>query len=252
MSSSEMVIQGMPVVHLEGEPRVSHVELARRLGYERPDALVKLIEEYRTKLEGFDLIASEAEKSGGRGRPRVSYYLTRKQVLFLCAKSNQDLATEVTIQMVHVFDEALRTKAPGPVVSFVHRLLAPAPTEWDEMFSDDLVKSLVVLDRQTWTGGLHPRYLRSTYAKLYDMIVGSEVWAEMGRRADDPAFMHARKHQQLQPGPRQAFRLELEFVRLLADQSRTKEEFWSRMERRYGTGSLQLALGEAFETEVAS
>jgi hypothetical protein len=244
-----MIIQGMPVVQVDGKLRVSHIEVAKRLGYERSDSLVKLIEEHRTKLESFDLIALEAEKSKRRGRPKVTYLLSQEQVLYLCAKSEQELATAITIQMVIVFSEALKSRAPSRTEQIFHRLLAPEPSEWDEMFSDQLVRALIVLDRKTWVGGPHPRYLRSTYAKIYDMVVGSDVWAEMGRRADDPAFLHARKHQQLQPGPRKAFRLELEFVRVLADQSRTKDEFWARCERRYGDRTLQLGFGAGFDAE---
>lgn len=251
--SGAMVVMGMPLVYVEKEPRVSHVELAKRLGYERSNDVAELILRHQARLESLDILPVCAAKSQGRGRPGKNYLLNQKQALYLCAKSEQPLAQDVTIQMVRVFDEALRTRAPSGIAQVFHRLLAPAPTEWDEMFTDDLVRSLVALDRQTWIGGAHPRYLRSTYAKIYDLVVGSDVWAEMGRRQDDPAFLHARKHQQLQPGPRQAFRGELEFVRLLADQSRTKDEFWARMDRRYGNGTLQFSFGEGFdELEVAS
>lgn len=249
---SGLVIQGMPVVVVDGEPRLSHVDVAKVLGYVRSKDLVKLIDAHRARLESFGILPLAGAKIEGRGRPGKIYLLSQKQTLFLCARSDQEIAQDVTVQMVHVFDEALRTRR-GPVASIFHRLLAPAPTEWDLMFTPELVKALVVLDRQTWDGGSHPRYLRSTYNKIYDMVVGSEVWAEMARRAQDPAFLHARKHQQLAPGPRQAFRGELEFVRLLADQSRTKDEFWARMERRYGDGTLQLTLGEGFDAlETAS
>jgi hypothetical protein len=251
-AGKEMIFDGVAILTGD-EPRISHVDLAKKLGYARSSDLLRIIREHYKKLSNFGVIHSNPQTpSKLGGRPLELLYLNRKQVLYLCAKSEHDLAVEVTIQMVHVFDSALSAKTPSRSAEFVHRLLLPVPTEWDQMFSAELVRSLIILDGHTWNGGPQPRYLRSTYAKIYDLVVGSELWEEMGRRAADAEFLRARKHQQLQPGPRAAFRAELEVVRALADQSRSKEEFWARMDRRYGSGILQLGFGSGFDADLSS
>jgi hypothetical protein len=250
-AGKELIFDGVAVLTGD-EPRISHVDVAKRLGYARSNEFLRLVRDHKKKLSSFGVITSNPQTSSKvGGRPSEILYLNRKQVLYLCAKSEQDLAVEVTIQMVHAFDAALSAKPPSRTAEFVHRLLLPVPTEWDQMFSSELVRSLIILDGHTWNGGPQPRYLRSTYSKIYDLVVGSELWEEMGRRAADAEFLRARKHQQLQPGPRAAFRAELEVVRALADQSRSKEEFWSRMDRRYGSGILQLGFGSKFDADLS-
>lgn len=43
--------------------------------------------------------------NGGRGRPATAYYLNRKQAIFITAKSETPEATDITIEIIHRFDE---------------------------------------------------------------------------------------------------------------------------------------------------
>jgi hypothetical protein len=248
-TSALSTIHGIPVKHTDDGPRVPHVEVAKLLGYPRADAFTKLVEAHAEKLSEFGVLALEAKTSTIKGgRPTSIYLLNQKQVLFLCAKSDQPIAFEVTSQMVRLFDEALRTGGVGRAKAWIERLLSPAKADWNIMFETPLVKALCCLDGYIYDTGRQPAYLKSTYAKIYSTILGSAAWEEMGRRANDPEFLYARKHQQFRTdGPREAFRNQLEIVTVLANQSRSKSDFWARMDRQYGSGLLQLELGTAAE-----
>jgi hypothetical protein len=51
-----------------------------------------------------------------RGRPGKAYYLNRPQALFVTAKSETDLATHITVEVVRKFDEYERgAKPPVPI-----------------------------------------------------------------------------------------------------------------------------------------
>lgn len=92
----------------DGEPRVSHVEVSRALGYQHPRVFLKLLRDNKKILSRFGVLHSESRKSGAAGgRPSETYFLNRKQVLWLCTKSEQPFADAVTTQMVHVFEAAL-------------------------------------------------------------------------------------------------------------------------------------------------
>ena len=83
------------------EPRIEDVRLAQALGFKRPRDIRKLIERSKTELERFATCATVAHVV--RGNPSTTYYLTEKQAIYLCTKSEAEKAVEVTIQMVEVF-----------------------------------------------------------------------------------------------------------------------------------------------------
>ncbi len=96
------------------EPRIAHQRLAEALGYGRQQELGSLIERHREALQRFAAISVTATQNAdhkGRGRPGKTYWLNKKQALYLCTKSETANATEVTIQMVEVFDAYLEDKA---------------------------------------------------------------------------------------------------------------------------------------------
>ncbi len=58
--------------------------------------------------------AAVAQTSGGvGGRPARVFYLNRKQAIFITAKSETAIATEITIEIIHKF-EAYETGARQP------------------------------------------------------------------------------------------------------------------------------------------
>jgi len=110
---------------------------------------------------------------------------------------------------------------------------------WRQTFKPSLVKALAKLDGVVWNGGSHPRSLASTYDKVYKLILGEEVGGELKLR--NPVPRHGENHHQLLQDPvRRLLDSELVIVEVLARESRTKDEFWRRMESHY--------LGVPFQT----
>jgi len=93
---------------IDGEPRIRDIDLAKRLGFERPADIRELIKRNAEKLNTFSVLRSVRKTSGAQGgRPAVEFYLDRKQAIFICMKSETDNAFDVQIEIVHVFDAYL-------------------------------------------------------------------------------------------------------------------------------------------------
>lgn len=118
------------------------------------------------------------------------------------------------------------------------RELAP----WRRMFKDSLILALCKLDDIRWTpGDRQPGHLGSTQEKIYNDILGTEAAKEMQRR--NPSPRHRKNHHQTLSAPVQEYvRAQLDIVEVIANQSRDKEDFWTRMDRQYRGGYLQLDL----------
>lgn len=89
----------------DGAPRMKDTILAAALGFVKALDIRPLIQRHATNLTRFGEVCTEVAKTSARGgRPGKAYYLNKKQALYICTKSETDNATEVTIQMVEVFD----------------------------------------------------------------------------------------------------------------------------------------------------
>lgn len=101
-----MTIGRITPLLLEGELRVLDTDLAERLQFERPRDIRKLVTRWRAELDRLGVCAAMAQTSGARGgRPTTAYYLNRKQAIFITAKSETPIATDITIEIIHRFDE---------------------------------------------------------------------------------------------------------------------------------------------------
>ncbi|MGF7178292.1 hypothetical protein [Azospirillum doebereinerae] len=94
------------------EPRIRDLRLAEALGMADRHAIRRLIERHMDALQTFAEVISDADRKIGRGRPSKSFYLTKKQALYITAKSDTERAALVTIQMVELFDAVTSGAAP--------------------------------------------------------------------------------------------------------------------------------------------
>ena len=95
------------------EPRVEDLRLAAALGMERPREIRRLIERHREALERFgEVCVTVTQTSRQGGRPGRTFWLNKRQALYLCTKSETPRATETTIAMVEVFDAHLARSLP--------------------------------------------------------------------------------------------------------------------------------------------
>ena len=244
MTNASMLIDGVKLTEVAGEPRVRDVDLAVRLGFERPRDVRKLIERNMDILADFGTCATVARVI--RGNPTAEYWLNRQQAIWLCTASGTPTGRKFAVNVVKVFDAFVRgelvaaTYKPGTCPLY-DTMLAEAQQPWELMFPDSLVSALCKLDRQPWAGGAHPAYLKSTNDKIYGLLLGSDTYAELKRRKR-AAELDGRHHQLLSDAARTSFKRHLGIVEALANQSRGKADFWARMDRQYGKQMLQLEM----------
>lgn len=96
---------GLVPVDVGGEARVRDLDLAVRLGFERPRKIKELIERHMAALLRMGVCPTVGRTSGAQGgRPTEDYYLNRKQAIFITAKSETPEATDITIEIIEKFD----------------------------------------------------------------------------------------------------------------------------------------------------
>ena len=97
----------------DDEPKISDLELARKLGYEhRLRDLRKRIKRYIDDkiLNDVEVRATVAQTSGGR--PGIMYMLNEQQALFVAARCETEIAHEILKEMIQVFTLARRGMLP--------------------------------------------------------------------------------------------------------------------------------------------
>lgn len=110
MSSNPIVLTA-----INGEPRVHDLELAERLGFERPRKIRDIIQRNHDKLLKFGVCPAVGRTAGELGgRPSIEFYLNQKQAIFICMKSETERAFDVQIEIVRVFDAYLNDAPPAP------------------------------------------------------------------------------------------------------------------------------------------
>lgn len=107
---------------IQGEPRVLDTDLAEALGFAKAADIKGLIRRHIVALERFGEVFGTVRKTSSKGgRPSKDYWLSKKQALYLCTKSEAKNATEVTIQMVEVFDAFLSNRQPGTPIDVTNQ-----------------------------------------------------------------------------------------------------------------------------------
>jgi len=104
-----------PSMH-DGELRILDIDLATRLGFDRPRDIRKLIKRYLADLRQMGRCATVARRPEAGGHAVSEFYLNKKQAIFITAKSETKIATEVTIEIIERFDAYERGEMPHPQI----------------------------------------------------------------------------------------------------------------------------------------
>lgn len=100
----------------DGDPRARDLDIAERLGFERPRDIRKLIDRNKSEIEQFGICATVAQNhKGGRGRPATEYWLNEEQALLIAALSDAEKAPAVRHMLIKVFVAWRRGHLTGPV-----------------------------------------------------------------------------------------------------------------------------------------
>lgn len=228
--------------------RVLDTELARKLGFGRPRDIRKLIENLVAsgELPGIHVRAAVARTSMPRGGERATavneYWLTLEEALFVTAKSETKSANEILKAIIKVFlsaREAIESEVRQRVGYVARLLLADATTEWDLMWPADFVSVMCRLHGITWDGRVQPRFLGSTYERIYRTLLTDEVYDLLKSKNPEPHH-GSNHHQWLTPQAREAVRSAIPRIVTHAIRSRTKEEFWAGFDHEFAGKMLQL------------
>lgn len=92
--------------NIDGELRIHDLELAERLGFERPRKIREIIKRNETKLLSFGT-RSTMGRVTITGQTYEEYYLNQKQSIYVCMKSETDKAFDVQADIVRLYDQVL-------------------------------------------------------------------------------------------------------------------------------------------------
>lgn len=116
-----------------GEPRIRDLDLAERLGFERPRAIRQIIDRNSLELTGFGGLPRRVANPGPQGgRPSQDTYLNEAQALLICMFARTPLAAEVRKSVIEVF-VAWRAGKTVPVKQ--HHRRPPRRPVWPYSFS---------------------------------------------------------------------------------------------------------------------
>ncbi len=233
------------------EPRVRDLDLAERLGYARPREIRHLI---RGLIEAGKLLdvamrgaVQRIEKRGAiRGveeREVEEFWLTEAQALKVIAKSGTDAADALLDEMIEVFRLAIRGMLPvsqgNAAQARLDAFLLNERQKLERLLTHEFITEICRL--YGWghlPGNVPPQLLRGVMGRLYVAILGQEVRDEMKARAGTKDL-----YEFLTPEAQRMVQTNLSITRALAEQSRTADEFWMRIEAHFQGKPLQFGFG---------
>ena len=153
MENRALSVADIALTDLDGEPRVRDVDLAERLGFDRPRDIRKLIERNRAEIEAFGTCATVALViKGERGStPATEYWLCEEQALLVAVLSKAPQAPAVRHMLIRVFTAYRRGKlAPvGGDVGMMLSLQAMIDRRVDEALTLRLSRGAVLRPGKT-------------------------------------------------------------------------------------------------------
>jgi hypothetical protein len=89
------------------------VDIAERLGFERPRKVRELIQRHRDELLAFGALTPHRGAKIGKGRPEEGFYLTEEQALLIATVSNAPNAPAVCAMLIRTFTAWRRGRLPA-------------------------------------------------------------------------------------------------------------------------------------------
>lgn len=228
-----------------GEPRIRDLDLAERLGYAKPHNIRDLIRRLIAddKLRGvlqFRTVRNYESRPGIKQERAVDeFWLTEAQALKVIAKAETDTADAILDEMIEVFRLAIRgLLSPERANSAETRMAMFLLAERQRIarfLKDELIIEICRLyGYGHLPGNQPPQFFRMVAERIYGIIFGKEVHAEMQRRGDKRKYF-----QLLTDDAHRLAQHDLTILEMLARQSFSPEEFWMRVESHFRGGPLQ-------------
>lgn len=99
-------IADIAIMEMEGEARARDLDIAERLGFDRPRDIRKLIERNIAELQRYGVCATVAQTYGQGtkgGRPTEEFWLNEPQALLIAIRSDAEQAPAVREMLIRVF-----------------------------------------------------------------------------------------------------------------------------------------------------
>jgi hypothetical protein len=180
------VFQSLAVAELDGEPRIRDLDLAERLGFERPRKIRELIERNMAEITDMGVCPAVGQTHGPKGgRPTKEYFLNEEQALVVATLSNTSQARAVRSLLIKTFvayrrgqieapagitDAESRKVVGGIVKSIVHKEITDAIPH----VVDRLVEQRLASD---------PRIAALDYVSVTDILEAEWKVPPKGRRS---------------------------------------------------------------------
>ena len=172
------MIAGVALTQVEGEPRVRDIDLAERLGFERPRDIRKLIDRNMQKVLRYGLCATVARSTGGRSA--TEYWLNRRQMMVVCMAADTVNAIEVQDAMIVVFDAFVCGELVPRTLTVLERMmLAPKPIKWELTWPKSTRLAIANLHKDVkWDGkGNSPPCVADDIDYCYTLLTSPEFRA---------------------------------------------------------------------------
>jgi hypothetical protein len=243
--------QELAVQTIDDELRIEDIELARVLEYQDAEYIRELIARNSEFLERQGILRYDTGKIKGRGRPRKSYWLNKKQALFIASKSDKPKGAEILLMLVEVFEraqelarrEAFEREARQSWV--FQKVFLEVPEHTQYLWTPSRLGPISALYGVSYTGGRPPIETKRIQREIYDWIVGSKLIGELRERYPDPPGESGTPYiyDHFHPTVRQEVERQLDHVATLAQAATSRHHFRAMLQSRYGNSMLQLILG---------
>lgn len=194
MASTAIVFDGWTLATDGEEPRVRDLDLADRLGYDRPRKVRELIDRMIGIGEISDVhvrptVGRTSMPRGGERETTVNeFWLTEEQALLVSVSSQTPRAMEVRKALVKLF-VAFRKGQLGPsadrdeLLRVTLRLAPVSDRDRTSVWEPEMKSELARLLGHKWDGtGREPRCVKFAYGKTWEIILGPTAYGELRKR----------------------------------------------------------------------
>ncbi len=130
------------IVPGDPEPRFLDLRLAERLEFDRPRDIRKLIERNKPELERQGILRHHGAYSGERGRPGTEYWLTFKQGMIICMKSDARRAPDIRSELAELSEAWFH----GKLVPVNNDIIPTIAGTFRDLFEDIVIPAIKGLE----------------------------------------------------------------------------------------------------------
>lgn len=173
------------VTDIDDVPRVRDIDLAIRLGYERPADVRELIARLvrNGDINDSGIIRIVRKNTGERGRPAVECWLTEEDALMVVARSETKEASRLLRAIIDVFLAFKRGFATDAATTLRLSAAVDRKSVWDV----ELKRELARLRRIVWDGkGAEPQPLSFAYGRVWRFILGDTRYEALKEKNPHP------------------------------------------------------------------